>query len=106
MTFARHGKFLEAKVVHHTGRTVLSASTREECYQRHGLPTADTEAAVNLATILVRRCLESGVLFAECQAADASQGSEKSKAFFKQLRDEGLKLKENECIFPRRKRDL
>lgn len=62
-------------------------------------------AATNLATILARRGLESGVLFAHAEL-DGSDKSEKTKAFFNQLRAEGLKLKENDYIFPRRKRDL
>lgn len=105
VTFARLGKHLEAKVVHYSGRTIVSASTREACYQEHGLPTTDTSAAINLATILARRCLESGILFVHAEIEEFAN-SEKSKAFFNQLRSEGLKLKENDYIFPRRKRDL
>jgi ribosomal protein L18 len=85
VTFARSGKYLEGKIIHHSGRTVVSASTREQCYQDHGLPATDTAAAINLASILARRCLESGILFVHAEN-DESDESEKSKAFFKQLR--------------------
>lgn len=92
-------------MVHNSGRTVVSASTRESCYQNHGLPSSDTEAALNLAKILARRCQESGILFVDVDYV-GSESSEKTKAFFQQLRSEGLQLKESDYIFPRRKRDL
>lgn len=92
-------------MVHNSGRTVVSASTRESCYQKHGLPSSDTEAALNLAEILARRCQESGILFVHVDNEEM-ESSEKTKAFFAKLRSEGLRLKENDYIFPRRKRDL
>ena len=103
--FTRLGKHLEASVLHHSGRVIVTASTRESCYRDLELPAADTEAAVNLATILARRCLESGVLFVHVDASEVD-GSGKTKAFYEQLRSEGLKLVENECIMSRRRRDL
>jgi len=105
VTFEKVGKYLEAKVVHHTGRVVLSASTKEEAYKNQGLSLADQDAAINLGKILARRCLEAGILYLHKEVLDENT-SEKAKAFVRELISEGIKLKEPEAIQFRRRRDI
>ena len=105
VTFEKVGKHLEAKIIHHTGRTIVSASTNESAYRDQGLPIGDTEAAKNLGVILARRCLEAGILFARKEVPE-EQSSEKVRSFVTALKENGLILKEPEVILPRRRRDL
>ena len=100
------GQFLEGRVVHFTGRTLVTASTCEESLIKLGIGKNDQEAAKILGFLLAQRCLESGILFVEVPNQLNQQKSEKESAFLKAMKEHGLRLKEPEFFFPRRIRDL
>ncbi|KAI1292031.1 39S ribosomal protein L18, mitochondrial [Halotydeus destructor] len=106
VVFERNGRYLTAKVIHNSGRTLVSACTSEESYQAQSDSLGDTQAAKNVGNMLARRCLESGILFVHKEIREDESKSPKVNAFLAALRDGGLKLREPDMIFPRRLRDL
>lgn len=104
--FGRVGQFLEGRVVHFTGRTLVTASTCEEPLLKLGIGKNDREAAKILGFLLAQRCLEAGIIFVDVSSELNQQKSEKASAFLDALKEHGLRLKEPEFFFPRRIRDL
>lgn len=54
-------RHITGRIVHHTGTTVVSASTQEWAIKQHLYSTADVSAAHNIGRILADRCLKSGI---------------------------------------------
>ncbi|CAL1286133.1 unnamed protein product [Larinioides sclopetarius] len=63
LSFERSAKHTAAKVIHNSGRTIVSASTQEWAIRKHLKSTIDKAAVYNIARILAQRCLESGIYF-------------------------------------------
>ncbi|XP_053206416.1 39S ribosomal protein L18, mitochondrial-like [Panonychus citri] len=97
---------LEAKVVHHSGRVIVSASTIEDKFASQLKNLTGIEAAENLGQVLARRCLENGILYALNGITIEEMKSRKTAAFIEGITKSGLCLKEPLFIWPRRRRDL
>lgn len=89
-----------ARVEHFTGKTVVSASTREWALRKHLYSAHDVCAAESVGRVIARRCLESGILHVHISLGETS--SDKVKAFSKALEEEGLSLEEPSRIYPMR----
>lgn len=106
MEFENTGQFLTGRVVHNTGRILVTASTSEEAICKLGVGKNDKTAANVVGSLLAQRCLQSGILFVDLPRELSQQKSEKARSFVQGLKEHGLRLKEPEFIFPRRIRDL
>ena len=104
--FHRVGQFVEGRIVHHTGRTLVSASSEEEALIKYGIGKSDSETARILGFILARRSLEAGILFVNVPKNLRETKSERDRAFIIAFKEHGVRLEEPEFIFPRRIRDL
>ena len=96
----------EAKLIHHSGRIIIRASTDEDGVASQLNSLIDIEAVENLGQILARRCLESGILFAFNGITPEQLQSPKTVAFLDGITKSGLSLREPLFIWPRRRRDL
>lgn len=65
VTFEKNGKYLTAQVIHHSGRVIMTASSKDPAFkaQTTGSGLTDINAARNLATIIARKCFEAGILY-------------------------------------------
>jgi len=110
LTFEKMGRYLIGKVIHYSGRTVVSASTSEPPIFNHLKSSSDIIAAKTIGMILARRCLEAGILWVDCQpvngAISVETESEKERAFLTSFKENGVQLEEPPQIYPRRHRDL
>ncbi|CAN8015987.1 unnamed protein product [Ixodes persulcatus] len=97
----RSHQHITGSVVYNTGKVVISASTREWGIRKQLFSLTDQSAAVNVARVLARRCLESGILYVH---ADPDT-SPKTQAFLGALEEEGLILHEPEPQLPRKMSD-
>lgn len=104
--FHRVGQFVEGRIVHHTGRILVTASSREEALIKYGIGKSDSETAKILGFILARRCLESGILFVNVPKELKETKSNRERSFLTAFKEHGVRLEEPEFIFPRRIRDL
>lgn len=66
-------------VEHHTGTTVVSASTREWGIKQQLYSTTDTNAIHNIGRVLARRCLESGITEVYTELDQYAENSTKVK---------------------------
>ncbi|XP_050700400.1 39S ribosomal protein L18, mitochondrial-like [Eriocheir sinensis] len=88
-------------VEHHTGTTVVSASTREWAIKQQLYSTTDTSAIRNIGHVLARRCLESGITEVYTELDQYAESSAKVKLFLSALREGGMELKEPRFIHER-----
>lgn len=81
VTFEKNGKYLTAQVVHHSGRVIISASSKDPAFkaQAMGSGLTDINAARNLATIIARKCYEAGILYLH---KDLSEEKTSQKVYF------------------------
>ncbi|KAK3857327.1 hypothetical protein Pcinc_036256 [Petrolisthes cinctipes] len=89
------------RVVHHTGTTVVSASTQEWAIKQHLYSTSDVSAAHNIGRILADRCLKSGIAEVYTELDHYEETSEKVRTFLSAIRDGGVVMEEPEFIYER-----
>ncbi|XP_018020968.1 39S ribosomal protein L18, mitochondrial [Hyalella azteca] len=89
------GRFLIGRVRHESGRVILQASTREWPMQSRLPSTQDYTAAVTLARVLARRCLEAGYSEMAVDASLEVESSTKAAAFVKTIEECGVRLSED-----------
>lgn len=110
LVFEKQGRYLTGKVIHYSGRTVVSASTSESAILEQLKSSSDVNAAKAVGLVLARRCLEAGILYVDCQpingSIDPKTDSVKEQAFLNAVQENGLALQEPPQIYPRRHRDL
>ncbi|XP_054163090.1 39S ribosomal protein L18, mitochondrial-like [Oppia nitens] len=106
ISFEVIGKHLMAKIVHNSGRVIVSASTKEAAIKQQLKSSGGITAASALGHILAMRALESGIHQVFVSTQHESDKSIKVKAFIKSLKDNGLVLEEQPFIFYRKHRDL
>ncbi|GFT85563.1 39S ribosomal protein L18, mitochondrial [Trichonephila clavipes] len=104
--FEKSLKHTSAKVVHHSGRTIVSASTREWAIRKHLKSTIDKSAIYNIACILAQRCLESGIYFVSKEFSPQELQTNKVQLFLNTLEECGLKTEELSAIRPKDERYL
>ncbi|CAN7985736.1 unnamed protein product [Ixodes hexagonus] len=97
----RSQQHITGSLVHNTGKVIVSASTREWGIRKQLFSLTDQSAAVNVARVLARRCLESGILYVHVDP----NTSPKTQAFLSALEEEGLILHEPEPQLPRKMSD-
>lgn len=106
LVLEKNGKHLDAALVHWSGRKVVQASTKEKQLEKY-FKGINTRAAILLAKIIVRRCLQSGYITAasdfdpETQADDIAK-----KSFYETAVESGMTLEEMPPIQPRTVSDL
>jgi len=88
-------------VRHHTGRVVLSASTREWPLQSRLPSTSDYTSAVTVGRVLARRCLEAGITEVELEKFEEAPKSKKLNTFLSELQSGGVTLGEPLRLHPR-----
>ncbi|KAG8185226.1 hypothetical protein JTE90_002755 [Oedothorax gibbosus] len=96
--FEKSLKHTSASVKHNSGKTIISASTKEWAIKRHLKSTIDRNALVNVARILAQRCLQSGIYFVSKEFSERELATEKIQIFLKTLEEEGLKTEELRAI--------
>jgi len=106
LVFETSGKYLSAKVVHNSGRVLVSASTKESAIGQQLKSSRGVSAALSLGRVLAMRALESGITQVFVGVEYESDKSLKVKAFMDQLKQNGLVLEEQPFIFKRKRRDL
>ncbi|XP_052073076.1 39S ribosomal protein L18, mitochondrial-like isoform X2 [Mytilus californianus] len=97
LVFDKTSKHTSGKVVHWTGDTVVSASTKEWAIRRHLYSVKDVSAAQNIGSILAQRCLEAGV---SCVFLGEKENftSEAGMSFLKAVEEGCISLQEPEVI--------
>lgn len=99
--FEKSSKHTSVKVVHNSGRTVISASTKEWAIRKHLKSTIDNNAVINIARVLAHRCLQSGILFVHREFTATELNIPKVNLLLKTLEEEGLKTEELSAIRPK-----
>ncbi|XP_076372024.1 mitochondrial ribosomal protein L18 [Tachypleus tridentatus] len=102
----RSNRHTTAKVIHNTGKVVVSVSTREWNIKKQLYSTTDVSATENVARVLVQRCLESGITFVHKELKLQEENNMSLQVFFKILEEGGLILQEPEPIRERCYTDL
>eukprot|EP00052_Salpingoeca_macrocollata_P000575 m.21075 g.21075 ORF g.21075 m.21075 type:complete len:129 (+) comp10655_c0_seq1:1-387(+) len=87
------GRHVTAQVQHHTGRVVLSASTREMPIAQQLYGTADKAAAHNIGRVTAQRMQESGISAVHWDHQGRKYHG-KVKEFLDALEQGGISLKE------------
>ncbi|XP_046387109.1 39S ribosomal protein L18, mitochondrial [Ischnura elegans] len=96
LVLTHSGRHITARVVHYTGPTVLSASSKEWCIKKYLYRTNDVSAYVNVARVLSQRCLESGIIEMKTEYVDELPRTEKLSSFFNAMMENGISLTEPE----------
>lgn len=91
-------RHVSGQVVHYTGRTVVSASTKEWAIKRQLYSSNDVSAYENIGSILAHRCLQSGITEIHTDLSIVGEESEKISSFLKALESGGVKTEEPEVI--------
>jgi len=91
-------RHVSGQVVHYTGRTVVSASTKEWAIKRHLYSSNDVSAYENIGRVLAHRCLQSGIIEIHTDLSVEGESSEKITAFIKALESGGVKTEEQDVI--------
>ncbi|XP_071528762.1 large ribosomal subunit protein uL18m isoform X2 [Panulirus ornatus] len=87
-------RHIKGWVEHHTGITVVSASTHEWSIKQHLYSTTSVNAAENIGRILAQRCLESGICEISTDLEKYKDSSEKVRAFLSSIEEGGIHPKE------------
>ncbi|VDI65904.1 large subunit ribosomal protein L18 [Mytilus galloprovincialis] len=97
LVFDKTSKHTSGKVIHWTGDTVVSASTKEWAIRRHLYSVKDVSAAQNIGSILAQRCLEAGV---SCVFLGEKENftSEAGLSFLKAVEEGCISLQEPDVI--------
>ncbi|KAK7070843.1 ribosomal protein L18 [Halocaridina rubra] len=98
--FEQSNKNITARVEHHTGTTVVSASTNEWAIKQYLYSRTDTSAAENIGRILAQRCLQSGITEIHSDLKQRTDKSEKVRLFVNALLEGGIRLQEAKYIAP------
>lgn len=93
-------RHVSAKIVHHTGLEVITASTKEWALKRFLYSTNDTSAYINLGQVFAQRCLESGISEVRCDLKPHPGG--KVEAFISCVEEGGVTLSEPPRFYPHR----
>ncbi|KFM78540.1 39S ribosomal protein L18, mitochondrial, partial [Stegodyphus mimosarum] len=104
--FKKTANHTSAKVVHHSGRTIVSASTQEWSLRKYLKSAIDSNAVINVARVLAQRCLQSGILSVHQAFSSKELKTPKIQLFLKTLEEEGLQTKELSAIRPKDERYL
>lgn len=104
LVFKQNGRFLDAYLLHWSGKKLVEASTGEQQLSKYFNSPTTSQAAIILRHVITRRCLQSGYLYAGIDEEEVD--STKSKAFLKAVKENGLSLKESAEITPRSVSDL
>jgi len=88
-----------AYVEHHTGKRIISASTKEWAIKKFLKSNLDMEAMETIGRVLAQRCLECGLLELH-SSYEAETSSPKVQTLLKGLKEAGISLKESECFHP------
>lgn len=104
VVFENHTKYLIGKIIHHSGKTLLSISTNEPTFSMIlGNYRAGQKAALMLGQVLALRALEAGIHSVFCDIDMNQKG--KILTFIQSLANNGLNLTEQQFIFRREPRD-
>ena len=104
----KRSKYLIGKIVHHSGRTIVSASTNEPSiavFLGTKSTYTDVKAAKILGQVLAMRSLESGIHSVFYDYREQRKSGEKLSSFIDALKQNGLNLDEQPVIFARAQRD-
>ena len=88
------------KVVHWTGVTVVSASTKEAAIKQYLHSLSDVSAAQNIGSVLAQRCLEAGITNVFLDDQSDEQMTEKLQAFVTSMEEGCVELTEPDVIEP------
>nr|XP_027202237.1 uncharacterized protein LOC113796211 [Dermatophagoides pteronyssinus] len=100
----KRSKYLIGKIVHHSGRTIVSASTNEPSiavFLGSKSTYTDVKAAKILGQVLAMRSLESGIHSVFYDYREQRKSGEKLSSFIDALKQNGLNLDEQPVIFSR-----
>lgn len=107
IVFEQSGRYLNTYLLHWSGKKILETSTSEPKLSKYFRNPNTSQAAVILAQVMSRRCLQSGYLQvgADYIKSDDNLGL-KNRVFFESLESNGIVLEELPEIVPRSKTDL
>ena len=97
LVFERDGAFLMSKVVHSSGKELLSISTRNRSLREFLRYPSSVHAARNLGIVVSNKCLQCGIM-ALRHYPNQPKLSEKEKAFLNAVNESGVELKEVDVI--------
>lgn len=66
MVVTPRSKFVQAELIHNTGKVVVEASTAEWAIRKYLYSSGDKQAYIVLGQVFAERCLESGILSFVC----------------------------------------
>lgn len=105
LVFKQNAKYLEAYLQHWSGKKLVKASTSEPKLSKYFTNPDTTQAAIILAQVISRRCLQSGFLYADVDD-DIEKLGPKCVAFYNEIKTNGLTLEEPNEITPRGMEDV
>ena len=82
MEFEQHSNNLKGKVMHFTGREVISTSSDEPYIKKRLYKCGDASAAYNVGRVLGKRCLQSGLLEMHTELTKQEETSERVSCYF------------------------
>lgn len=98
IVFRTSGRFLYADLLHHTGKVVMSASTKEHCIRRHLASASNRFASQMLGRVIADRVVRCGI--ERCSFALNDAPSDREKSFYEGLKQEPrLSLQEPDFIY-------
>ncbi|XP_046910043.2 uncharacterized protein LOC124491449 [Dermatophagoides farinae] len=104
VVLVKRSKYLIAKIIHHSGRTTISAATNEPSlaiFLGSKSTYTDVKAAKILGQVLAMRALESGIHSIFYDHREYGKSGEKLSSFIDALKQNGLNLDEQPVIFAR-----
>lgn len=107
LVFEQSGRYLNTYLLHWSGKKLVESSTREPRLSNHFKNPNTSQAAIILAQVMSRRCLQSGYLSVGVDdfKTDDTTGL-KRKIFFETIESGGMVLEETPEIVPRTRSDL
>lgn len=107
LVFEQSGRYLNTYLLHWSGKKLIESSTSEPKLSKYFKNPNTSQAAITLAQVMSRRCLQSGYLSVGVDdfTTDDTTGI-KTKLFFEPIQSGGLVLEEMPEIKPRNLGDL
>ncbi|KAL5017225.1 hypothetical protein ScPMuIL_006814 [Solemya velum] len=94
LVFERTNRHTSGRIVHWTGKTIVTASTQEWAIRQHLYSCTDVSTAANIGRVLAHRCLECGITHVFYDEEPLHAKSEKMQAFLKAIREGQVQLEE------------
>lgn len=106
LVLEQSGRYLNTYLLHWSGKKLIESSTSEPKLSKYFKNPHTSQAAITLAQVMSRRCLQSGYLTVGVDDFTDDSTGIKTKLFFESIQSGGLVLEEMPEILPRNLADL